>query len=342
MTKKENVRLAYQHKETAWVPSAFLDTELCVPSATNERNNNFTGGKDWFGVDWTFVPQQNAPMPTVGTRRLSDITAWKDELEFPDLEHIDWAGCAARDTAHWDPVNKMSAVMLPNGPFERLHSLIGFEDACVALLDEPEATYDFFTAFTDWRCRMIEHIAKHYHPDILNIQDDWGHQQSMLMSPAVWREMLKPHIKRMVDCAHDHGMIFQQHSCGYIEPIVGDLVEIGVDALEPLQACNNCRKIKEEYGRVLTLVGGFDNEHILNRSDISLEEKRAEVLRVLGYMAPGGSYVAGFVSIRIEDMIPTLDTVHEYNRAAYQEHGISYPPTKAMIEAIFSMLSKQR
>lgn len=115
-----------------------------------------------------------------------------------------------------------------------------------------------------------------------------------------------------------------------------------MDALEPLQACNNCKKIKEEYGRVLTLVGGFDNGHILNRSDVSLEEKRAEVLRVLDYMAPGGSYVAGFVSIRIEDMIPALDTVHEYNRAAYQEHGISYPPTKAMIEAIFSMLSKQR
>lgn len=341
MTKRENVLLAYQHKETAWIPSAFLDTELCVPSATNERNNSFAGGKDWFGVDWTFVPELHAPMPTVGFRRLSDITNWKEELEFPDLENIDWEGCAARDTARWDPVNKMSSVMLPNGPFERLHSLLGFEDALIALIDEPEATEAFFTAYTDWRCRLIEKIGKYYHPDILNIQDDWGHQRNMLMSPDTWREMIKPHIKRMVKCAHTNGMIYQQHSCGYIEPIIEDLIEIGVDALEPLQACNDCKAIKAKYGKALTLVGGFDNEHILNRDDVPYKDKRAEVLRVLEFMAPGGSYVAGFVSVNLPDFIPLLDTVHEYNAEVYKENGVYYPPTKEVLDAIFAHVMAQ-
>ena len=153
--------------------------------------------------------------------------------------------------------------------------------------------------------------------------------------------MIKPHIKRMVDCAHANGMIYQQHSCGYIEPIIEDLIEIGVDALEPLQACNDCKTIKEKYGKQLTLVGGFDNEHILNRDDVSNEEKRAEVLRVLEYMAPGGSYVAGFVSINLSDFIPLLDTVHEYNAETYKEHGVSYPPTKVMLDAIFAHVMAQ-
>ena len=129
--------------------------------------------------------------------------------------------------------------------------------------------------------------------DVINAHDDYGTNDGMFMSPDTWRELIKPELKRIVDACHECGVIYQHHSCGYIEPIVPDFVEIGVDAVDTFQAsCNpNVKALKEQYGDRLTFCGGFDNMNVLDRPDVTKEETQAEYERVINDLAPGGSYV---------------------------------------------------
>ena len=100
------------------------------------------------------------------------------------------------------------------------------------------------------------------------------------------------------------------HSCGFIRPIVGDLVEMGVDAIDPLQYCNDVPALKALYGGKVVFNGGFNSQEVLERPGASEEEIRAEVRRCIDTLAPGGNYatmcpiidghVAGIVADEIE------------------------------------------
>ena len=292
MKPRDNVLLAFKHKETLWTPNAFTDFDRVLQSTVNERYEGKESGSDEFGVNYTYVAEADAPIVTPGTCRLPDISGWREEIVFPDVEAYDWEAGAARDTAGWDRENKFSVVMLYNGPFERLHCLMGFENALIALLDEPETTSGFFAAFVDYRVKLFKKIAQYYKPDAVMVFDDYGTDSSMMMSAVVWRNVLKPHIKRAIDAAHQCGMYYILHSCGYIKPIFPDIVESGADAVHPMQYANDVPELKTKFGKQITFTGGFNNTGIFDSPTVSEGEIRIEVQRVLKEIAPGGSYIA--------------------------------------------------
>jgi hypothetical protein len=292
MTIRENVILAYQHKQTLWSPNFHTDIDCCLQSSVNERYEGTEKGTDEFGVEYTYVPTSHAPIVSPDKIVLDDITKWKEKVKFPNVENYDWVAGARRDTANWDRINKFSIVMMFNGPFERLHALMGFENALMAVIDEPECAYEFFKAFNEYRAKLIQKIAKYYKPDSVMVFDDYGGAQSMLISPSIWRGLLKPNIKTLVDFTHECGLYYTLHCCGYMKPIFGDFVEIGVDAVQPLQFCNDVPDLKAKYGKQITFCGGFDNTHLLDRPNVTPEEIRAEVRRGMREIGVGGSFVA--------------------------------------------------
>ena len=73
--------------------------------------------------------------------------------------------------------------------------------------------------------------------DAIHIADDWGTQQSLLISPDMWREYFKPCYREYCEMAHRHGKLVLMHSDGYILDILDDLVEIGVDAVNSQLQC---------------------------------------------------------------------------------------------------------
>ena len=77
------------------------------------------------------------------------------------------------------------------------------------------------------------------------------------MPPQIWRKVIKPHTKRIYDCIHDMGMIVNQHSCGKIEAVFGDMVEIGADMWNMCQPCNDLKTLKEKYGKDICFFGGL-------------------------------------------------------------------------------------
>ncbi len=292
MTLKDNVLQAIRHKETLWTPNVLTDVDIAVQSTVSERYEGKETGTDEFGVQYTFVPETNTPIVTPGTYVLDDITNWRNKVKIPNVDDYDWERGAERDTAGWDRKNKFSVVVLYNGPFERLHALMGFEEALMALLTEPESVNGFFETFEQYRICLIQKIKQYYNPDAIMLFDDYGTNTSMMMSPDIWRMVIKPHIKTLIDAVHDCGMFYILHSCGYIKPIFGDFVEMGADVVHPMQYANRVRELKDQYQDKITFTGGFNALEILDNPESTEEEIRAEVRRGLRELAPGGSYIA--------------------------------------------------
>lgn len=310
--KDELLKVWTEHANIGYVPCGFTDYNfLRHPKCVNERPEGHDG-YDWFGVHWTYEPATNAPMVSLDHPYLiSDVTEWESQVTFPDLTQYDWESSAAEETTAWDRENKLSVVMLINGTFERSHHLMGFENALMAMYEEPEAYGALLDRIADYKCDLIRIVAKYYKPDIVMMHDDYGANDRMLMSPETWREFIKPRLARLVATAHECGLVYEHHSCGHIEPIIGDLVEIGVDALNPLQRpCNDIEKIKKEYGGKITLVGGFSSQTVIENPNSTPEEIDADIQYAYDVLAPGGGYASFPVVIDMGKFAPKLVKKH--------------------------------
>lgn len=329
ISERDNLLLAFAHKQPAYLPSLLTDSTLWMANQSMERYTGESRGKDAFGVEWLYEPNVGAPMPVPGQYLFTDICDWKKAITIPDVEAIDWEKQAETDKAmdinHFhrsmigmdDNRDLFREVMVINGMFERMHACIGFENAYIALMTEPEACYEFFGAIADYKIAYFRKIAQYYHVDAINAHDDYGSVDRMLISPDIFRTLLKPHLKRMVDACHEMGILYQHHSCGFIEPIFADLVEIGVDAIDPLQACNtHLPELKAQYGDRITFCGGFDNQGILLQPDVTEAQIRQEYRRVIDSLAPGGSYAVHIISAG-QAMPTILDEHQSYGRDFY-------------------------
>ena len=127
MTPKENFRKFFQHERGEWFPSFFTDANLSVfITGMDERAPHNQSGKDFFGCTWVYDPVGNAAVPDTSVLPvLDDICDWREKVVFPDLDAVDWEASAKADKVdQYDP-DKFNYSMLLEGPFERLHTLMG-------------------------------------------------------------------------------------------------------------------------------------------------------------------------------------------------------------------------
>ena len=126
--------------------------------------------------------------------------------------------------------------------------------------------------------------------DAVGMSEDYGSQRSLLIQPDHWRKFIKPHLSRFAERIHAGGKRFYLHSCGHVTPIIGDLIEAGVDMLQPLQPeAMDIFEIKQTFGRDLCLMGGISTQQTLLHG--SPDDVRLEVRNCLDRMAPGGGYI---------------------------------------------------
>lgn len=296
MTERENLKRVFTPgQKPEWVPYVFSAYNFIVPTDVVADRPPFgvMEGKDWFGVKWVW------DVPTTGFMQAHDqpflcdnITKWKEQIKFPDLEAIDWERLTAPTAAQYD-ANRMTQTMLQCGIFERLHSLIGFEAAFLAMYTEPEALYDFMSAIADHWIAVVGKVAKHYKPDVITIMDDYGTHHGAMMSSALFREHIMPHGKRLAEAIRSKGILYMHHSCGTYDTLLDDMVEMGVQALTAIAPTNNVDAIIAKYGDRLIYDGGMNNIGVLDRSGSTDEQIKTEVRRAIDKFAPTGSYVAG-------------------------------------------------
>lgn len=162
--------------------------------------------------------------------------------------------------------------------------------------------------------------------DVVHEADDFAGQYKMLISPAMYRQIVKPLHKELFDFIHTHtkAKLFF-HSCGAIRPVIPDLIEIGVDILNPIQVSAtgmDSAELKKEFGKdVVFWGGGVDTQRALGEG--SPEEVRADTKRRIQDLAPGGGFVFAAVhniqgNVPAENIIAMWETLQEYGRYPIQ------------------------
>lgn len=157
-------------------------------------------------------------------------------------------------------------------------------------------------------------------PDVFYIADDFCQSSGPLFSPVTWREWVKPYLKRMADKVHAHGMKFMLHVCGSVREYLPDLIEVGVDILEPVQTTAvgmALEGLKKDFGREITFYGSIDTHRLLPKGTV--REVEDAVKRTLDIMAPGGGFVLGPAHTYIQPDTPVENIIAMYRTAA--EYG---------------------
>lgn len=311
LSPRENALKFFNHEIPERIPRD-EDVWYVLPREILERGpaidkDTYSGGTgyDWFGVHWTFVSGINGATPTPGQEPiLTDITKWKDQVRFPDLDAVDWEAAWKRDKeeGYFGPYSedKFSYTVFVNGPFERLHALMGFEEALIATMLEPEACKEFFEAVVDYKIELLDKMTEFYTLDMINQHDDYAHQSGAFFSQEKWKDLFEAPMRRYVDHCKKKGILYQHHSCGKVESLIPCLIDIGVEHWDPCQRMNNNKKILQEYGSNFTLWGGdlLDYE---NRN-FTEEEMRDILEKEIFSLCKGGAYFPSCTSMDFWDL----------------------------------------
>jgi uroporphyrinogen decarboxylase len=158
--------------------------------------------------------------------------------------------------------------------------------------------------------------------DLILAGDDVGTQDRMLISPRLFREFVKPRYGRLFGAYKraNPKLRIATHICGFIEPILDDLIETGVDVLNPVQPlAMDPARLKKRYGKCLGFWGAVDDQRVLPLG--RPEEVEAEVRLRLEQLAPGGGYIL-CSSHNVQPGTPPAN-IKAYYRAAERYRG--YP-----------------
>ena len=201
---------------------------------------------------------------------------------------------------------------------------IQFMRGYAAALEDLVAAPDFVQAFLDryadfWTCmteRALEEVGDLV--DLAMFGDDLGTQQGPVMSPALYRRLIKPAHARMVKAVKKFNKPVLLHSCGSVAAFIPDLVEIGIDALHPVQVSAkgmDTAQLKREFGRDITFWGGIDTHRVLPRGTPG--DVRDEVRKRIADLAPGGGYVLGAVhniqaEVPVENVLAMVEAAKEF------------------------------
>jgi uroporphyrinogen decarboxylase len=168
----------------------------------------------------------------------------------------------------------------------------GMEDLMMDFHLHPAFVHELLDGLESVCAKVIDRLLRDFGDriDAIGMSEDYGSQKSMLISPATWREFIKPRLARLVGKIRGAGKQAYIHSCGHILPVIGDLVEIGVTMLQPIQPeAMDVFEVKRRYGKDLCLMGGISTQHTLHQG--KPEDVTREVQGCLKHIAAGGGYV---------------------------------------------------
>lgn len=248
-----------------------------------------------------------------------DVSALKD-YEFPDPDgeerYLPLSRLCARFGEDYFVGADVSGAI-----FEPCYHIRSMESLLVDMLQDKEAVQVFFDKAMEFTRRVCLRALEH--PiDWVWLGDDVGGQEAMMLSPTLWRELLKPRLASVIESvkAARPGVYVAYHSCGAIRPIIGDLVEIGVDVMNPIQPlCPGMDplEVKAEYGDRMAFLGALDTQDFLIHS--TADEVYRHTRDLISGMSGGGGYILG-TSHTVQPDTP-IENILAISRAAGVEIG---------------------
>ncbi len=296
MTTKERATRIFNHQEADRVPIIDTPWKTTIKRWVRDGMPENADWQDFFEIDKTAEIGVNIS-PKYPVRRIFEdekcyveTTEWgatmrkfkEDEstpefLDFKVVTPDEWELCKKRmleddgTRVDWDYLKKNYPIWQKEGRwikanfwfgFDVTHSwMMGTENHLIAMYEEPEMVVDMYNTYLDCCIKQFEKIwDAGYRFDTIWWWDDMGYKGSTFFSNDLYRELLKPVHKRAIDWAHNHGIFAELHSCGDIMTRIDDLVDLDLDALNPLEVKAGMKPIelKEKYGDKLAFHGGID------------------------------------------------------------------------------------
>ena len=313
MTSYERIKRTYERKETDRVP--IIDKPWAGTIKRWEREGMPKGmdWRDYFGVDKLetigidITPRypvkiiEETDKYVISTtawgatqKRLKDMDATAEVLDFKVVDAEAWADAKAKmtledDRIPWKRLEENYAKWRAEGRwisacfwfgFDVAHSrMMGTDTMLITLLDEPELAQDIFDTYLRCSEVLFERIWNAgYHFDEVYWPDDMGYKGTAFFSSDTYKEVLQPYHTRAVKWAHDHGIPARLHSCGDITWLLPDIIDTGIDALNPLEVKSglDAFEVKKKFGDKIVLHGGM-NAQLWSDTDAAVAEIREKL-----------------------------------------------------------------
>ena len=343
MNSRERVLSAFAHAEPDRVPAWCGASEEFWAKAKRELRLDDEGLRQRFGDDFRRVFARYAgPEVTLSSEATSQTPfgiqrtglGWGQPLSHPladatvaEVHAFDWPDPAWMSVAHIreeiEAYQGQYAILGGDwSPYwHDLIDLLGMETVYLKMYDEPELIDAVLQHVVDYYAAASQHIfdATADVIDVFFIGNDFGSQRGPLLSEAMFRRFLLPHLTRLVDLGHAYDLKVMLHCCGGFFQLIPAMIEAGLDGLHALQPCcagMDLRRLKEEFGEQILLNGGIDSHHVLieGTPDV-VREKTRETLDI---MMPGGGYVAGashdtiLEETPVENVLAMFDAIAEF------------------------------
>ncbi|HSN75802.1 MAG TPA: uroporphyrinogen decarboxylase family protein [Anaerolineae bacterium] len=209
-------------------------------------------------------------------------------------------------------------------PFERAHAMQGMDVFLLNMAENPDLAAALLRRITDSCKALMGNFLAECGDllDIIKIGDDLGMQSGLLISPKMYRRVLKPlHAELIAYIKERTSAKVFFHTDGDVFDLIPDFVEIGIDILNPIQTSagrmSNLAALKERYGQNMAFCGAIDTHRVLPFGTPA--EVREEVRRVIQVLGPGGGYMLASVhtlmnDVSAENILAMVDAVEEFGR----------------------------
>ena len=266
-----------------------------------------------------FIIESEAPLHHVTGKDEIDHYPWPDPTDPSRVQGLRGIAKTYREEG-FGVVANTSLLIMTQAQWMR-----GLEQFMLDTVLNPTLLEYMMDKILDIMTEMARHLLEEVgdYADVVVMGDDLSHQRGLTYSPEMYRRLLKPRHKRIVEFlkAHAKHAKILYHCCGGVEPLISDLIDLGIDALNPVQVAakgmEDTRKLKGLYGKDLTFWGGIDTQWALPFG--TTEDVRAEVRRRIEDLAGGGGFVLGAVhnirpEVKPENICALFDAALEYGK----------------------------
>ncbi|NJD03758.1 MAG: hypothetical protein FIA99_14440 [Ruminiclostridium sp.] len=298
-----------------WVDLPFIGPEERSVGTLCGEGTDFWGNKMAKAVNKYNTYYEIVYHPLANAETVEDI----ENHNWPSLDWWDYSAIP-KQIEEINKKDERAIMFFAGGAFETPWYMRGFENFLVDLCENPEIVE-----------AICSHVEKYYRERALKVIDvargkidiigsggDIGGQNGMIISPDIWRQRIKPFTGKLISTFKEMGLKTFYHSCGSLVPVINDLIEVGLDVLEPIQVTAAGMKPEElfpSFGKRLSFHGAIDEVGLLPHA--TAEEVYGETTRIIDILGQNGGFIVTPShqvqgDTPVENIIAIYDAVKNY------------------------------
>jgi uroporphyrinogen decarboxylase len=240
--------------------------------------------KNLDAIEWP-----SADLPGIFDHLIEPFKKYRDEFYVIGLQHL---------TVH-----------------ERSYLLVGYENFMTYMASDPDFIAELMDRIVDFHVGLARRFVE-LGVDAVRTGDDFGTQRGLQMPPALWRKLYKPRLARLWQVYKEAGITVMHHSCGCVEEVIPDMIEIGLELLHPVQPlAMSIEKLAKEYGDKIAFHGGIDTQQLLPYG--TPKQVKDAVKHCVDTLGANGQYLIApsqeiMNDVPTENILALIEAIKEY------------------------------